>query len=169
MIWVMFLQSSVFCSIFCLMPWSWFSARAALEYQSMQLRCTVRYLWGHNNLVMLTIFSVFALKKEGILEGYLSEIWSESPWLYSPLCIPFSRATVCFCKAYCTFAPYASSLYSSTTNCLSVLYIVIYLQPRLCCITATEIYHKTPLSCVLYKTFHRPGLNYSVGPSRGCM
>lgn len=123
--------SLVFCSIFCLMPWSWLSERAVLERQSTQLRCTVRYLWGHNNRVTLTIFSVFALKKEGILEGYLSEIWSESPWLYSSFCIPFSSAAVCFCKAYCTFTPYASSLYSSTTNCLSVLYIVISLQPRL--------------------------------------
>lgn len=135
----------------------------------MQSCTAVRYLWAHNSLLMLTIFSVSALKKEVILEDYLSEILSESLWLYNPLCITFSRATVCFCKAYCTFSLYASSLYSSTTNCLSVLYIVISLQPRLCCITATEIYHKPPPSCVPYKTCRRPGLNYSVSPSRGCM
>jgi len=37
-----------------------------------------------------------------------------------------------FCKPYCTFTlfPPAWSLYSSTTECLSVLYIVISLQPR---------------------------------------
>lgn len=38
----------------------------------MQSRTAVQYLWGHNSLLILTVFSVFALKKEGILEG-LSE------------------------------------------------------------------------------------------------
>lgn len=47
--------------------------------------------------------------------------------------------------------------------CLSVLCIVISLQPELYCITATEIYQEPRPSRRLYKTRHRPGLSYGVG------
>lgn len=100
MIRVIFLQS---CVLFYFLPdaiimifFFWAEFAWIFKPQFMQSCSTVQYLRGHKNRLMLPILSVFAFKKEGILKGYLSEIWSESPWLYSPLCITFSRATVFF-------------------------------------------------------------------------
>lgn len=127
MIWVMFLRTSV---PFYFLPDAViiFSEReCAWVLKLTQSRITVQYLWGRNSPLMFTIFSVFAVKKEGIMERYLG---GNLKWvtvaLYSHLCATFSRATVCICKAYCTFALHASSLFSSTANCLSALCTVIF-------------------------------------------
>ena len=36
-------------------------------------------MWGHNGLLERAIVFVSVLEQEGILEGYLSEMWSDSP------------------------------------------------------------------------------------------
>lgn len=164
--------SLVSCSIFCLMPCSWFFLRGGwkrlriLKLWFVQSGSAVRHLWGQNSPAMLTVPPVFALQKDprGLFERNLK--WVTVSLQSSP---HYIRRSYCLLLqgAYCTFTPHASSLYSSTTDCLSALHIVISPQPRLCCITATQIYRKPPSSCVPCETCRSPDLNYSVSASRG--
>lgn len=83
---------------------------------------------------------------------------------FTVLCITFSRATVWFWKAYCTFSLCASSLYSSTTHLsectlhcnISAAWTVLHYCNR----------NLSEATSIMHNTCYRPGVNYSVSPRR---
>ena len=136
MIWVMFLQS---CVLFYFLPdavimifflrGGWIRL-GILKPRFVQSGSAVRHLWGQNSPAMLTVPPVFALQKDprGLSERnlmFVSVSLQSSPhYIQRSYCLLLQGP-------YCTFPPYASSLYSSTTDCLSALHIVISLQPQI--------------------------------------
>lgn len=149
------------CSIFCLMPRSHFLQGLCLNIK-LAVHAIAHYgaaLMGERNgRLMLTIFLCVYIKVGGH-PGGLSE-WNLK-WVTLALQTSLHYIQQSYCLllqrhiAHLLFMPQACI--HPQPICLSILSIVISLQPELCCITATVI-HQRPPSCALHGACLRHGM-----------